>query len=181
MHNPFRKNSFAKLTYQNVDICEGCSIDAFSKIGEYTYIGKNCLITKSTIGRYVSIGNNVSIGPGEHDVGAVSTSAHLYYGRMDWYDALTKDACTIGNDVWIGTDSIVRRGVTVGNGVVIGANSFVNKHVPDYAIVAGNPARIIRFRFEDKVIKQLNESKWWEMDLEDARLFCMEFEKKLRS
>ena len=71
--------------------------------------------------------------------------------------ALTK----IGNDVWIGRSAIVLSGVNIGNGAVIGAGSVVTKDVPDYAIVAGNPAKLIRYRFDEHTIQELQSLKWW--------------------
>ena len=73
----------------------------------------------------------------------------------------------IGNDVWIAAKSIVFQGVKIGNGAVIGAGSVVTKDVPDYAIVAGNPARIIRYRFTPDIIAYLNETKWWNYTLDN--------------
>jgi len=75
----------------------------------------------------------------------------------------------IKNDVWIGASSVIRRGITVGNGAVIGANSFVNHDVPSFAVVAGSPAKIIKYRFESDVIDKINNSKWWDYPLEEAR------------
>lgn len=69
---------------------------------------------------------------------------------------------TIGNDVWIGRNAVVRQGVIVGNGAIIGANSFVNKDVPPYAIVAGSPARVIRYRFPQPIRESLEELRWWD-------------------
>ena len=152
-------------------------IDEKTFIGEYTYIGRNCLISRATIGRYCSIGNNVSIGPGEHRLNRISTSSFLYDHKVDWYSELTREDVNIGNDVWIGTDSIIRRGVTIGNGAVVGANSFVNKDVPPFAIVAGNPAKIIRYRFDEKKIKEIQDSKWWMKDLDNARHIVSNLEK----
>jgi len=150
----------------NVDIYPGTKIHSDTKIGSYTYIGKNCNITKATIGRYCSIANNVSIGQGEHDLNQISTSS-LFYDNS--YEKLTMNDCFIAHDVWIGTDSIILRGVTVGNGAVVGANSVVTKDVPPYAIVVGSPARIIRFRFDEDKIEKIISSKWWELNLDDAK------------
>ena len=72
----------------------------------------------------------------------------------------------IKNDVWFGYNSLVRNGVTIGNGAIIGANSFVVKDVPDYAIVAGNPAKIVKMRFDEKNIASLLEIAWWDWDIE---------------
>ena len=161
----------------NVIIGDNSIIDNLSTIGEYTYIGRNCLVSKSSIGRYCSIGNNVSIGPGEHKIDVVSTSSYIYEDRVNWYNALTEKKVIIGNDVWIGTDSIIKRGVVIGDGAVVGANSFVNRDVPDFAVVVGSPAKIVRYRLNNELIKKIKEAKWWNLPLEDARKFCIEFEK----
>lgn len=137
-----------------------------SQIGKYTYIGYNCFVTKAQIGNYCSIANNVSIGQGEHDLNQISTSSYFYENA---YEKLTEKSCMIGSDVWIGVDSIIRRGVKIGDGAVIGANSFVNEDVPDFAIVAGTPAKIIKFRFDEEKILKIKNSKWWNLNIEDAR------------
>jgi acetyltransferase-like isoleucine patch superfamily enzyme len=83
-------------------------------------------------------------------------------GEKPLYDRF-KEPVVIGNDVWIGTGAIILRGLSVGDGAVIGAGAVVTKDVPPYAIVAGNPARVIKYRFEEAVIKRIQASKWWEM------------------
>ncbi len=135
-------------------------------IGAFTYIGHHCFITRCSIGRYCSIANNVSVGIGEHKLDRVSTSSLFY---EDPYQTLTEKESQIGNDVWIGSNSVIRRGITIGDGAVVGANSFVNKDVPDFAIVAGSPAKIIRYRLTDSQIKAVKDSGWWRLELEDAR------------
>ena len=147
-------------------IMEGSLVSRDTQIGDYTYIGVNCSITKAQIGRYCSIANNVSIGPGEHALNGVSTSSLFY---EDAYTKLTEKPCVIGNDVWIGVDCIIRRGVRIGNGAVIGANSFVNSDVPDFAVVAGTPAKHVKFRFTPEQISRINTSKWWDLELKAAK------------
>lgn len=151
-------------------IVVGCNtqIDDKSSVGSYTYIGDRCSVTRASIGRYVSIGNNVSIGPGEHDLSNISTSSHFY---KNIYDELTKDDCIIEGDVWIGVNAIVLRGVKVGVGAAIAANAVVTKDVPDYAVVAGVPARIIKYRFDADKRKKLLTTKWWMEDKQAAQLF----------
>lgn len=149
-----------ELKRAGIEIGKNSVVDSNTHIAGYAYIGKNCTVTKALIGRYVSIGDNCSIGPGEHDLSCVSTSQYIY-DEIDWYDKLTEKSVIIGNDVWIGVDSIIRRGVKIGNGAVIGANSFVNEDVPEFAVVAGNPARIIKYRFDEKMRKKISESGWW--------------------
>lgn len=90
----------------------------------------------------------------------------------------------IGNDVWIGQDVSLNRGISIGDGAVIAAHSVVTRDVPPYAIVGGNPARIIKYRFSDDIIERLLSSSWWEfepkhvmkMEIEDVKAFLEEFE-----
>lgn len=137
-----------------------------SLIGDYTYIGFNCFITKATIGRYCSIANNVSIGMGEHKIKRVSTSS-LFYKKP--YETLTDKNCIIGNDVWLGQNVVIRRGVKIGDGAVIGANSFVNKNVEQFTVVAGSPAKYIVKRFDEKKIKAIIETEWWNREIGEAK------------
>ena len=171
----FKKKPHCKLLGEHIEI--GVSrVDKSTVVGDYTYIGNGCYITKAQIGRYVSIANNVTIGAGEHDLTEVSTSAWFYDEPLE---ILRRGECVIGNDVWIGVDSIIRRGVKIGNGAVIGANSFVNKDVPDFAIVAGNPARFIRYRFDEDKRAKISASKWWKKDLPEAKEIIQQLRKLL--
>lgn len=151
-------------------------IDKYSIVGKNTYIGKFCDITKAKIGNYCSIGNFVVIGPGEHKLYKISTSSKFY---KESYSELTEKECIIGHDVWIGTHSIILRGVKIGIGAIIGANSVVTKDVPDFAVVVGSPARIIKYRFDKGKIKKILESKWFEKDINEAKNIIDELEKEL--
>jgi chloramphenicol O-acetyltransferase type B len=152
-------------------------------IDSYTYLGKSCLIQNTTIGKYCSIANGVVIGVGNHPLNLFSTSP-LFYKRLnplqiklikEDLNVIEYKPITIGDDVWIGMRSIIMDGVSIGNGVVVAANSVVTKDIPPYAVVGGVPARIIKFRFEEKKIAELIESKWWEKELpeiiENEKLF----------
>lgn len=125
------------------------------------------ILPEPKIGRYCSIASHVRIGQGEHNLDEVSTSTLLSY-RGGYHDLTQKD-CIIKNDVWIGVNAVIRRGVTVGNGAVVGANSFVNKDVPDFAVVGGCPARIIKFRFDEETQKRIIASAYWDYAPEDAK------------
>lgn len=156
---PFQKAPF-------IEIMAGTQLNGQNSFGKFTYIGFNCTITQATIGNYCSIANNVSIGIGEHKINRVSTSS-LFYENA--FDTLTEKECIIGNDVWIGTNAVIRRGITIGNGAIIGANAFVNKDVKDFEIVGGVPAKILRMRFNQNTIDLINESNWWDLDLNNAK------------
>ena len=142
-----------------------------TQIGAYTYTGQFTVIMHANIGKFCSISWGVTIGAGEHDYTKVTTHDFLYNSDYDLndrsvaYDRFEKHL-TIGNDVWIGANVTVVRGVHVANGAVIGANSVVTKDVPPYAIVAGCPAKIIKYRFSEDIIKRLENVAWWDLSSE---------------
>ena len=80
-------------------------------------------------------------------------------------DITSKGSIVIGNDVWIGAQSILVSGIKIGDGAVIAANSVVTKDVPPYAIVGGSPAKVINYRFSEEIISELANLKWWDWDL----------------
>jgi virginiamycin A acetyltransferase len=145
----------------------------YSSIGKYSYTGHNVTIKGAEVGKFNSISWNVSIGGNNHDMDKITTHSFLVYpkfnlgGDSNWKSR--HEPCIVGNDVWIGTGAVILRGVHVGNGAIIGASSVVTKDVPPYAIVAGNPARIIRMRLEDTMVERLLELKWWDFDDEVIR------------
>ena len=140
-----------------------------SKIGRYSYIYESS-VAHADIGAFCSIASGCTIGGGSHPTDWVSSSPVFYKGRNVLYKNFSQNEYSeykrtvIGNDVWIGNGCLIKGGVTIGDGAVIGMGSVVTHDVPPYEIWAGNPARLIRKRFDDETIKKLIELKWWELD-----------------
>jgi hypothetical protein len=101
---------------------------------------------------------------GEHRTDLVSTYPlrTLLTGSAENVDAIDKGSITIGSDVWLGTRAVVMSGVTVQHGAVVAAGAVVTRDVPPYAIVGGVPARVIRYRFDERTIRALLAIAWWE-------------------
>lgn len=144
-------------------------------IGEFTY-GNPELKSwdeKSIlqIGKFCSIADKVTIFlGGEHRSDWVTTypfSTFLAeYSHIKGHPK-SKGNVIIGNDVWIASGVTILSGITIGDGAIIGCNSLVSKDVSPYAIVGGNPTKVIRYRFEENIIKELLEMQWWNWQLED--------------
>jgi acetyltransferase-like isoleucine patch superfamily enzyme len=138
-----------------------------SKIDRHSYIGYDSLIINVNIGSFCSIANKVTIGGAMHPMHFVSTSPAFLSHRDSIktkyarHNFLPQIKTTIGHDVWIGEGVFIKAGVKIGTGSVIGMGSVVTKDVPPYAIVAGNPAKLIRYRFEQCMIDRLLKSEWW--------------------
>ena len=157
-------------------------------IGKYTSLnGPNmdieAAIHNVKIGNFCSIARNVSIQEFNHDFNRMTT----YFVKKNLErkpskeDLISKGAINIGHDVWIGAHSVILSGSTIGTGAVIAANSVVSGIVPPYAIVAGTPAKVIKYRFDDKIIAQLLESEWWNKDEAEVIKLYHVFDKKNQS
>lgn len=150
-------------------------------IGDYTY-GRPLVLeyganAKLKIGMYCSIASNVKILlGGNHRVDWLTTFPFSEWPNIfpsacniEGHPA-TKGDVVIGNDVWIGHSCIILSGVNIGDGAVLAAGSLLSKNVGPYEIWGGNPARFIKKRFSDEIIKKLLIAKWWEMSKEDILL-----------
>jgi len=96
--------------------------------------------------------------------------------EIDYFDkSYSRGPITIGNDVWVGHDAFIHDGVTIHNGAIIGARANVTKNVPPYAIVGGNPAKLIKYRFTQEQIESLQKIRWWDWDVETIKVRIHDF------
>jgi len=138
------------------------------KVGAYSYIQSGGRIFNCEIGRFCSIASSVTIAPGIHVISRISTHPIFVqkstplpkvYAKCD--NIISQKKVKIGNDVWIGEKVVILDGVKVGNGAVIAAGAVVVKDVESYSVVGGVPARHLKYRFDEKTIKTLQQSQWW--------------------
>lgn len=133
----------------------------FDFIGDRLVIGKFCMIASGV--SFIMNGAN-------HLSKSISSYPFAFFGH-GWKNAMegksypTKGDTVIGNDVWLGHNATIMPGVTIGDGAIIAANSTVVKDVDPYAVVGGNPAKLIRKRFDDETIEQLLDLKWWHWEI----------------
>lgn len=138
----------------------------------YDFIGD-----KLIIGKFCQIGAGVEfvMNGANHQMNAVSTYPFYIFGSWDQSapskeDLPFKGDTVVGNDVWIGQNSTILPGVHIGDGAIIGLNSVVTRDVPPYTIVAGNPAKAVRKRFDDELIDLLLKLKWWDKSVEEINV-----------
>jgi acetyltransferase-like isoleucine patch superfamily enzyme len=133
----------------------------------YTKVGSFCSIAKTA---YVMNRN--------HPMDFKSSHAFFFNPELGLVaeDRIAYTPLVIGHDVWLGHNAIIMPNVTeIGNGAVVAAGAVVSKNVPPYAVVVGNPARVVRYRFSEESIDALMDSHWWELDIEDIVPIIDEF------
>lgn len=140
---------------------------SYIEVGDFTYgipeiIKFNNENSDLVIGKYCSLASGIKILlGGEHETKFISTYPFSLWMDRDIIDHHTKGNVRIGNDVWIGSDVKILSGVTIGNGAVIAANSVVVGKVEPYSIYGGNPAKLIKYRFDKNTITMLEKIQWW--------------------
>ena len=152
-----------------------CEVGARTKVaesafGDYSYVVNDSDIIYTTLGKFCSIAAHTRINPGNHPLDRVMLSHVGYrssaYGlgpdEVDFFDWRRSKPVALGHDVWIGHGAIVLPGRTIGTGAAIGAGTVVTKDVPPFAVVVGNPGRVLRLRFSERVIEQLLRIAWWD-------------------
>lgn len=138
-----------------------------SRIDRHSFVGYECSLVSVDLGPFCSLGSHIRIGGVAHPSHFVSTSpvflAHKdsVKAKFARHEYLPQVRTSIGADVWIGDGAYVKAGVNIGHGAIVGMGAVVTKDVPPYAIVAGNPARVIRVRFDPAIVDRLLQSQWW--------------------
>ncbi len=171
----YEKEIYIKPTLKNPNII----------VGDFTYIADSDFESHVThlydwngdrliIGKFCQIAAGVEfvMNGANHQMNAVSTFP--FYTLEGWKarppsksDLPLKGDTVIGNDVWLGQNSVILPGVRIGDGTIIGANAVVGSDIPPYSVAVGNPARVIRKRFDDEMIDLLEKLSWWDKSIEE--------------
>lgn len=189
MHGPDPKNPHPMAGFPQVCFVRNTVKSPNILVGEYTYYDdpedsenfeRNVLYhfpflgDRLVIGRFCAIGRGVKfiMNGANHKLMGISTYPFFVFGN-GWEAAAPepgelpyKGDTVIGNDVWLGYEALIMPGVTIGNGAVIAARSVVIANVPAYAVVGGNPAKVIRRRFDEETVARLEEIAWWDWPVE---------------
>jgi len=162
--------------------CEVFSSDML----DYAYLVKDVEVFNAEVGKFVNVASSVRINPTNHPMWR-ATLHHFTYRSLSHFMANDDDEeilnwrkqyrVVIGPDVWIGHGAVLMPGVSVGTGAIIGSGSIVTKNVPDYAIVAGNPARLIRRRVTEEVEAAFKRIAWWDWKREELIAAVPDFRK----
>lgn len=160
-------------------------------MGRGSYIANNSRLENCTVGRFCSIGSNVNNVVGQHPTkGFITTSPAFYSNRFACigfsgpqhicfnehkYSDDDKHYVNVGNDVWIGNNVLIMEGIKIGDGAIIAAGAVITKNVPPFAIVGGVPAKIIKYRFNEKEVEFILGDKWWDKSVDDLNIHADAF------
>lgn len=155
-----------------------------SSMGDYSYIVNDGEVAYTIIGKFCSIAAHVRINPGNHPMQRASQAHFTYRASAYWpgeddeasfFDWRRSTPVTLGHDVWIGHGVVILPGCGIGTGAVVGAGAIVTRDVPPYTIAVGNPARVVKRRFDEDTAARLEELAWWDWDHERLRRALPDF------
>lgn len=150
-----------------------------SELGRYVGVAYFSYLADTRSGNYCTFGSRVSVGAFSHPTDSLTVHEVGYRNTTESYSEtiLAADSqnylemrsikTKIGNDVWVGDNSVIIKGVEIGNGAIVAAGSIVTKDVAPYSIVGGNPARTIRMRFSDDIINKIQATMWWDFSMKE--------------
>lgn len=172
-------------------VSRGCVV-LNTKMGYASYIGDHSFVKNTRVGRYSCIASDVKTIPGNHPSSKFVSIHPAFYStsmqsgftyvsknkfqEFNYIDSENRISVIIGNDVWIGARVTIIEGVRIGDGAVVAAGAVVTKDVEPYAVVGGVPAKVIKYRFDENEIKQLQKIQWWNKGKEWIKLHSEEFE-----
>ncbi len=159
----------------DVSLGEGVTIEAKcvltqTRLGRGSAVARETYLNRVTVGNFASIGPRALLGVDTHPADLVA-SGQVFHAHRAGAVALPNDSIvsrqpiTLGHDVWIGTQVVIRDGVHIADGAIVEAGSMVDSDVPSYAMVSGSPARIVRLRFSEAIIRRLLRLQWWHWEL----------------
>lgn len=148
----------------------GCKVSNVA-IGAFSYVSPGASLHNVSVGRYCSIGDGVQI-LSQHPHGSLTTSPFPYqrlfaapFDTDPLHDYKRVLPTTIGSDVWIGSGAKIKSGVAIGDGAIVGAGAVVTRDIAPFSIVGGVPAKSIRYRFSEQLVKQIRSAAWWQYNL----------------
>lgn len=140
------------------------------KIGRYTNVNENTSIRNAEIGSFCALAPEINFIGGNHIMKKPALQSQFYTDTLELgFGSRDNGGITVGNDVWIGYGAVILPEVEIGDGAIIGARSVVTKDVEPYEIVAGNPARHIRYRFDEEKREELLELEWWNWSIDKIK------------
>jgi phosphonate metabolism protein (transferase hexapeptide repeat family) len=174
---------------------QDCRLGRYTEVGarttmietvldDYSYIVHDGETAYTTIGRFCSIASHVRINPGNHPMWRASQAHFSYRSRQYWPEEADDEAffdwrrshpVVIGHDVWIGHGAVILPGKSIGTGAIVGAGAIVTRNVAPYTIVGGNPAKVIRYRFDVSIAERLQALAWWDWDHKRLRNALRDF------